>query len=39
MEQVNDRVFSDPGMKAIQEAFHQLVEPTTLSSSIWRPVA
>ena len=39
MEEINARVFGDEGMKAIQGAFHNLVEPATFSSSIWRPVA
>ena len=39
MEEINARVFGDAGMKAIQEAFHRLVEPATFSSAIWRPVA
>jgi len=39
MDLVNERVFGDPGMKAIQTAFHDLVEPSTFNASIWRPVA
>lgn len=39
MDEVNGRVFGDPEMKAIQTAFHSLVEPATFNTSIWRPVA
>jgi hypothetical protein len=39
MEKITVRIFSDRGMKKISNGFHQLVEPTTFSTSIWRPVA
>jgi hypothetical protein len=39
MEANTARIFADPTMKGIQAGFHQLVEPTTFSASIWRPVA
>jgi hypothetical protein len=39
MEKVNERVFRHEGMKTIQTAFQQLVEPISFTSSIWRPIA
>jgi len=39
MEEINARIFADEGMKAIQAAFHELIEPATFCASIWRPVA
>jgi hypothetical protein len=39
MEEITARIFADPTMKGIQGGFHQLVEPTAFSASIWRPVA
>jgi len=39
MEEINARVFADETMKGISRGFHQLVEPATLSASIWRPIA
>ena len=39
MEEANARVFADETMKGISRGFHQLVEPATFSTSIWRPVA
>jgi len=39
MEEATARIFADGGMKRIQEGFHQLVDPATFSTSIWRPVA
>jgi hypothetical protein len=38
METISARIFNDEGMKKISKDFNQLVEPTTFSSSIWRPV-
>jgi hypothetical protein len=39
MEETNARVFGDGAMQRISRGFHQLVEPATLSASIWRPIA
>ncbi len=39
MEETNARIHKDAGMDAIRAAFHQMVEPATLSESVWRPVA
>lgn len=39
VEAINARVFADETMKAIQRGFHQLVDPATFRTSIWRPVA
>ena len=39
MEKITATVFADPTMKRIQAGFLQLVELTTFSASIWRPVA
>ena len=39
MEKINQRIFEDEGMKKIQSAFHQLIEPATFSVNIWSPVA
>lgn len=39
MERVSDRIFADEGMKRIGRGFHQLVEPTSFTTSIWYPVA
>ena len=33
------RIFADEGMKRISKGFHLLVDPATLSSNIWSPVA
>jgi len=37
LEECNSRVFADDGMRAISVAYHELVEPATICSSIWRP--
>jgi len=39
METSMARIFSDEGMKRIGREFHQLVESTSFSASIWYPVA
>ena len=39
MEKITATIFSDKGMKKINQGFHQLIEPATFSASIWRPVA
>jgi hypothetical protein len=39
LEKINRKIFKDAGMKKIATDFHQLVEPTTFSASIWSPVA
>ena len=39
MEAFNARISSDEGMKRIGQEFHQLVESTSASASIWHPVA
>jgi len=39
MEETNTRIFSDEGIKKINEAFHKLVEPATFSATIWSEVA
>jgi len=39
METISARIFNDDKMKKISEGFHQLVEPTTFSTHIWRPIA
>jgi len=39
METISARIFNDEGMKKISKGFHQLVEPTTFSTHIWRPIA
>jgi len=39
MEETNERIHKDEGMDAIRSAFHQIVEPATLSEGVWRPVA
>jgi len=39
LEEINKRIFSDERIKKINEAFHELVEPATFSSSIWSEVA
>lgn len=38
MEIISARIFKDQGMKKISEGFHQLIEPTTFSTYIWRPI-
>ena len=38
MEETNARLHQDEGMDAIRTAFQLLVEPATLSESVWRPV-
>jgi hypothetical protein len=39
LEKNTDRIFADEGMKKISKGFHLLVDPATLSSNIWSPVA
>jgi hypothetical protein len=39
MEKITARIFSDEGMKKISQGFHQLIETSSFSSSIWRPIA
>lgn len=39
MERISDQIFADEGMKRIGKGFHKLVEPTSLTTSIWYPVA
>jgi len=39
MARVNNRIFSDKGMKRIQNGFLLLVDPATFSVNIWVPVA
>jgi len=39
MEEATARIFAHAQMKAISRGFHQLVDPATFSSSIWRPIA
>lgn len=39
IEKNNKRIFKDKGMKTIQAAFHQLIDPTSFSSSVWQPIA
>jgi hypothetical protein len=39
MEKINRRIFEDAGMKKIQSAFLQLIEPATFSINIWSQVA
>jgi hypothetical protein len=39
MEETNARIHKDEGMDAIRAAFHQMVEPATMSESVWRPMA
>ncbi len=39
LEAITARIFEDEGMKRISKGFHLLVDPATLSSNIWSPVA
>jgi hypothetical protein len=39
MDRINRRIFSDKGMKRIQDGFHLLIDPATFSANIWVPVA
>lgn len=39
MEITNERIFAHKKMKKIAQGFHQLIESTSFSTSIWYPVA
>lgn len=38
MEVNSEKIHNDEGMKKILKEFHQLIEPSTFSASIWNPV-
>jgi hypothetical protein len=37
-ETISARIFNDEGIKKISKGFHQLIDPTTFSTHIWRSV-
>jgi hypothetical protein len=39
MERISARIFTHEEMKKIAQGFHQLIESTSFSTSIWYPVA
>ena len=39
MESINEHIFADDTMSRISKGFHELVDPATFSTSVWRPVA
>ena len=39
MDEAEGRIFGDAGMRAIQNAFHELLVPATFASSVWTAVA
>jgi len=38
MDTINNRIFSNENMRRIDQEFHQLIEPTSFSASIWRQI-
>jgi len=38
MEKISDRIFAHEKMKKISQGFHQLIESTSFSTSIWYPI-